>query len=387
MASAAHQRPTPFQSLVSPDTLARAWDHVRRSADASASPAVRAEARRFAAGEARHLAQIAADLAADRFAFGPALGVAKPRPGKRPRPIVIAPIESRVVTRALLDVLAAIPEVSDLAGGAPTSFGGLPGRGVPAAMAAATAAVRGGATFYVRSDIADFYRAIPRDRAVAALAAAAGDERIARLVDRATAVELSNLADLGADADLFPGERRGVAQGNALSTLLANVLLRGFDEALNGRGVTCLRYVDDVLLLGSRASCVKKAFASGARLLGELGLRLYDPAADPAKAAMGHASAGVAWLGCEIAGGAARPSVEARRALIARVDRLLAGVDRGGLSAALSAVDQSLRAFRAGYAFCDCPEVFAAISTRIDQRVMRAFRQSRGRAGPGPVKA
>jgi hypothetical protein len=383
MASAAHQifaPSSPFRRLLAPATLHAAWAHVRASAEASASPAIRAEARRFAEDASRRLADLAADLAADRFTFAPALGVATPRPGKRPRPIVIAPVESRVVTRALLDVLLSLPAVASLCEGAPHSFGGLPGRGVPGAIAAALAALRAGATFHVRTDIADFFRAVPRDRAVAAIARAAGDLRLARLLDRATATEIENLADLGAAAELFPGERRGVAQGNALSTLLGNVVLRGFDEAMNGRGITCLRYVDDLLFVGARPAHVKKAFLRGAALLAELGIVAYDPEQSPEKAAMGPVCAGVSWLGCDLHGGAAIPSAANRRALLARVDRLLAVES---LPAALAGVDRAARAFRGAYAFCDCPHVFAALDAKIDRRVEAAFRRSRARLGPG----
>ena len=391
MASAAHRisEPRPSGSgqglsvhdrVADPETLRAAWAHVRRAAESSAAPAIRAEAQRFAADEARRIDRIANDLADGRFEFAPALGVAKARAGKGPRPIVVAPIASRVVTRALLDVLLDTPAVADLCLGAPTSFGGLPGRGVPGAIEAAIEALRGGATIDARSDVAEFFRAIPRDRAIDAIARASGDAKLANLVERATATELANAADLGDAAVLFPGDRRGVPQGNALSTLLGNVVLRGFDEALNGRGITCLRYVDDFLLLGPRAAHVKKALASAGALLGDLGMRAYDPATDADKAAIGHAAGGIAWLGCEIADGRALPSKASRDALIARVTRVLDDGARGGsLASALSKVDEMVRAFRGAYAFCARDEVFAALDARVDRAVAIAFHRGRAR--------
>lgn len=369
------------------DVLHAAWGHVRRAAEASTSPAIRAEGRRFAQDEANIIDRIAEDLAADRFSFAPALGVAKARPGKGPRPIVVAPLANRVVARALLDVLLETPAIAAICLGAETSFGGLQGRGVPRAIEAATRAVSEGAKFYARSDIAEFFRAIPRDRAIAEIARVTGDARLSSLVDRATRAELANTAELGDAADLFPGERRGVPQGNALSTLLGNVVLQGFDAALNGRGITCLRYVDDFIILGARAAQVKKALASAGALLGDLGMRAYDPVSEPEKAAMGHVAGGIAWLGCEIVDGRARPSAASGDALVKRVARLAGETERGGsLAAALLAIDQSVSAFRGAYAFCDCPEVFAAIDARIDHVVTRAFRKGRVRLAPGPAK-
>src|SRR4051812_48612281 len=113
MASAGIQLtlPSTFDRVTDPATLRAAWAHVRRAASLSPSRLIRAEARRFEEEAADRIARIAADLAADRFTFAAGRGVAVTRPGKRPRPIVIAPLESRVVSRALLDVLESDPRI------------------------------------------------------------------------------------------------------------------------------------------------------------------------------------------------------------------------------------------------------------------------------------
>jgi hypothetical protein len=392
MASAVHQdtSSSPFDRVSDVGTLHAAWEHVRRAAARSTSPAIRDEARRFEGDAERRIGRMAQELREGRFAFAPARGVAKTRPGKRPRPIVVAPVEARVVTRALLDVLLGIPAVAAATLGAPTSFGGLPGRGVEQAVAAAITAVQAGATFYLRSDIAEFFRAIPRQRAIDELGRASGDERFAALLDEATRVELDNLAELGESAALFPDEAIGVAQGGSLSTLFGNVLLRDFDAALNGRGITCLRYVDDFVLLGARPAHVKKAFRGAEQMLAELGLRAYDPEREPGKASMGFAAGGIELLGCEILGGRARPSERSRRALLGKVDRILAATGEGSLAARLGAVDEVVRGFNAAYRFCDCPEVFAALDERLGRRVEQAFRRERcqlaGAPRGGPAK-
>ncbi len=386
MASAANQLPLPlpFDRATHPAALRAAWAHVRRAASLSASRAVRAEARRFEDDADRRLDRIAAELREERFTFGPARGVAVARPGKRPRPIVVAPVESRIAARALLDALQAEPGVSASLLSTPSSYGGLPGRGVEQAIRAAQDAIARGAVFYLRSDIAEFFRAISRPRAIAAVAAAVPDPRVLRLLDQATRTELDNLAELGDRANLFPGEEIGVAQGGCLSTLLGNALLHDFDERMNGRGIACLRYVDDVLLLGPRPAHVKKAFSSASKLLADLGLQAYDPETDPAKAASGHVAGGLTWLGCEIRDGRARPSMRSRRALIARVERILAESERtvGGASSALAAVEEALEGFRGAYGFCASAEVFASLDAQIGRRVERYFRAHRPRLLP-----
>lgn len=379
-----------FDRVTDPATLTGAWAHVRRAAMTSPSRLVRAEARRFEENAPVRIAQIAEELAADRFTFAPARGVAVTRPGKRPRPIVVAPIPSRVVSRALLDVLQGDARVRAAFLATPSSFGGLPGRGVEHAIAAAQAAVAGGAAFYLRSDIAEFFRAIPRTRAIAEIGKVLPDDRLLRLLDEGTRTELLNLADLGDSAALFPGERAGVAQGGSLSTLLGNALLRGFDGTMNGRGIVCLRYVDDLLVLGPRPAHVKKAWKSAERILSSLDLSAYDPERDPEKAAQGHVAGGVEWLGCEIIKGRARPSLKSRRALLARVDAILTESDRtvGGATGAIASVEELLEGFRGAYGFCAAPDLFAALDAQIGRRLERYFRESRPRlTGPGIAKS
>jgi hypothetical protein len=53
--------------------------------------------------------------------------------------------------------------------------------------------------------------------------------------------------------------------------------LRDFDRAMNGRGVTCVRYIDDFLLLGPNQRAIEKAFGQAQKLLMEFGLRAYEP--------------------------------------------------------------------------------------------------------------
>src|SRR5690242_1043282 len=125
MASAANQLPPlplPFERATHPAALRAAWAHVRRAAERSSSRAVRAEARRFEEDADRRLERIAAELREERFTFGPSRGVAVARPGKRPRPIVVAPVEHRIAARALLDVLQTEPGVAGAFLATPSSF-------------------------------------------------------------------------------------------------------------------------------------------------------------------------------------------------------------------------------------------------------------------------
>src|SRR5277367_5189432 len=68
-----------LERVTDPAALRAAWAHVRRAASLSPSRAVRADARRFEEDADRRLARIAAELAEERFDFGPSRGVAVDR--------------------------------------------------------------------------------------------------------------------------------------------------------------------------------------------------------------------------------------------------------------------------------------------------------------------
>ena len=91
------------------------------------------------------------------------------------------------------------------------------------------------------------------------------------LFDRAVSSELSNMAELRGDAQRFPLKTWGVAQGNSLSPLLGNLLLKNFDQEMNSRwpGIRCIRYIDDFILLGPNKHITSKAFHKAQGLLSQ----------------------------------------------------------------------------------------------------------------------
>src|SRR4051794_2661822 len=115
MASAMHEIPLqkPFDRVRSMTALRAAWRHVQGAAGRSISASTRGEAQRFEPHAERHLRRIADQIRAGRFVFAPSRGVVRDRPGKRARPIVVAPIESRIVERAMLDALLDLPSVRE----------------------------------------------------------------------------------------------------------------------------------------------------------------------------------------------------------------------------------------------------------------------------------
>ncbi len=288
--------------------LRQAWAHIRDNGRVSRCAKTRREVAAFEEAYPTHLQRIARQLREERFVFSPAVGVPVERPGKRARPIVVAPIGNRVIQRALLLVLQRQEGLTEYLL-SPGSFGGVRNRAVPHAIGAVLKARERGARFYLRSDIRDFFPGIPRERVLKRIAEnIPPDELFLKLLGEAVDVELSNLEELGERSELFPTHDIGVAQGNCLSVLIGNVLLFEFDRLLNGRGITCIRYIDDFILLGPDRRSVRKAFEVGVSLLQELGLRAYHPDEPGTKAQEGSVTGGFEFLGCRILPGLIMPT-------------------------------------------------------------------------------
>ena len=244
--------------------------------------------------------------------FAPAIGVAKSKgEGKAgKRAIVVAPVADRVVQRAILDVLyahcpsVALKHVLET----PTSVGGVPGRGIGHALALIEKAEDEGAAFAIRSDIRNFFPSFPRAEVLAYLKAQIPDPEFVDLFARAVTVELANRAELGPDAELFPLGDDGVAQGSPLSVLAGNIVLRGFDVQINARGVVCVRYIDDFLVLAPSANAARKALKAGLAILVPLKLQAYAPDDESGKAWAGPISSGFDFLGYRVVRGLNPPS-------------------------------------------------------------------------------
>jgi len=135
---------------------------------------------------------------------------------------------------------------------------------------------------------------------------------------------LANEAALGEDRSIFPTNDEGVAQGSPLSPLFGNVLLYDFDLKLNGRGVICIRFIDDFLLLSMSERKCKNAFVSAKRFLEDMGLDCHDPflaVSDKNKTEYGDARAGGFWfLGYDCQPGLFQPSPKARAGILKSVD-------------------------------------------------------------------
>lgn len=321
--------------------LWRAWQAVQQNALQSRNAATAADAKEFGRDVHTHLRRIAAQLRDGRFLFRPQRGVLISKKGKSSkRPIVVAPIESRIVQRVILDAVHRLPAIDrQLKSG--FNFGGVPGSdyGVPRAIVKTHAAIQD-RPYFIRTDIKSFFMHVPRDRAVQLVLDEITDPDFRRLFVEATNTEIDDAQGFGNDARLFPIHDEGVAQGSCLSPLLCNLLLSDFDNLMNDRGIVTIRYIDDFLVLASTRAKAFRAFDSARQYLRGLGLDVYDPRTpdDAAKSDAGECRAGVPFLGCQVFPDRVRPSRDKTRELKARIRETC-----GGSLSALASPEMAVR--------------------------------------------
>ena len=309
--------------------LMRAWHDVKGRVIHSNDPRTRSDAEQFAADPERNIRQLQKSLRSGKFQFAAQRGILKIKrsaPGearKPPRPIVASPLPNRVVQRAILNTcqsddpkirrrLGKLPEVI----ATPTSVGGLPGRGVPEAMAMIRQTIASGTTWFVRSDLKAFFQHIPKPRVEEFLRANLAGPSFVDWFMKTLATELENEDEVRAWLDLFPLGEEGVPQGSALSALCANIVLQTLDAELNCRGLTTLRYLDDFLILGRSRRAVELGFQRAQAILAELGMECHDPGPGSKKAAKGHVTEGFEFLSFHIDQNDIYPSTAAQTAFL-----------------------------------------------------------------------
>jgi RNA-directed DNA polymerase len=206
-----------FQQATSRYVLNGAWLHVRPRLERSKDDKIRADAAAFSANVQRSISQLQSALRASTFKFEPQKGVLKKRKAEAgnatrdPRPIVVAPAKNRIVQRAILDVCQSQDKTTQKKLGKlvdvikrTTSVGGLPDRGVPEAITLIKQAMAAGATWYVRSDLKNFFQAVPKDKVQDFLKQNVNAARFNSLFMDALNTELSNEDEVRDLMRLFP---------------------------------------------------------------------------------------------------------------------------------------------------------------------------------------
>jgi len=379
---------------------------IQRNGRTSNSENVRLELEAFAKEAPTKLRSLKGQLACGSFKFAPAKGVPIPKldeKGKKTgksRPIVLAPVESRIVQRAILNVLLEVPTLKPFIQ-TPYSFGGIRGErasqkdkvarsdsvsAVPAAIRAVLDEIGNGARFVASADIRSFFTRISKDAVTKIIASAVNDDELTALFRNAIDVELSNMAQLRHKAVDFPIEDIGVAQGNSLSPLLGNIILADFDRLMNEGDCKCIRYIDDFIILAPSKKAASARLRKATDLLATLGMEL-----SPEKSSKGGVSIddGFDFLGINLCPGAVRPGSKAQAKILRSVQsafddslKVMRGIEHGqpferasSLSSTLKRVDGMIDGWGKHYWFCNDRQTFDNLDQKISECIRRYLRE------------
>ncbi len=382
-----------YDRIRNKNSLKKAWAKIYENGKQSPSEETQKLVTEYKQDEEKNLKQLSDKLRKKIFDFGTARGVAGSKKGneagkkksKKLRPIVSASIEARVVQRAILDELSSRKEIKKYFF-VPSSFGAIPNKGVPDAIRATVLAIQGGAKYYIKSDIADFFTKIPRPDVVGQISGLWNDDDFSQLLEKATNIEIDNLAELerkhGAEfKDNFVFDKTGTPQGCCLSPLIGNVLLHEFDEQMNTEDITCLRYLDDFIIMGPTYKAVHGAFYKKAhRLLSKHKLEAYDLETRPDKASQGTVNE-FAFLGIEFRDKLIRPSSASRKKLIMSIGKTLGAVLKDDnkdekalpLVNALYYISNMIRGWGNQYKFCNDTALMGSLDAEISQLMVPYF--------------
>ena len=186
------------------------------------------------------------------------------------------------------------------------------------------------------------------------------------------------MEELGENRKLFPLHEIGVAQGSCLSPLIGNIVLAEFDEALNTNDISCIRYIDDFIILASCEKDLNGCFRKAQRILGKLGMEAYEPQSDSGKCELGPTTNNFAFLGCDIRRGMIRPGRNSYQRLIASIEQQIE-VSKGLMSTpdrlikrkatfieTLGSCSNIIRGWGSQYSFCNDYQLTESLDIKID---------------------
>ncbi|MGB4115325.1 MAG: CRISPR-associated endonuclease Cas1 [Polaromonas sp.] len=231
------------------------------------------------------LQKLCTELTEGSYKCGPLRTARIPKPDGDVRILKIACVRDRVAQAACLQMIEPLFDTKFSS----ASFAYRPGRGAHHAVAMARSAIRSGKQWAVIADIRKCFDSIDHEVLLRLVSDVIGDQDLIALIRHWLTADVIDFSDI------IPTEL-GIAQGEAISPLLANVYLDPMDKAFEQAGMTFVRYADDYVVL-----CNTEAEAQTAlRMMGEFLQDVLRLALKPAKTHHCRVAEGVGFLGFQI---------------------------------------------------------------------------------------
>jgi group II intron reverse transcriptase/maturase len=187
-----------------------------------------------------------------------------PKPDGGTRKLGIPTVIDRMIQQSIAQQIIPIYEPLFADG----SYGYRPGRDAKGAIQKVKEYAEKGYTHAVVLDLSKYFDTINHDILLKLLRQNIKDERVVQMIKRYLK---SGVMENG----VVMATKEGSPQGGNLSPLLANIYLNEFDHEFERRGVPCIRYADDIVVLSKSKRASERLLESSTRYLeGKLKLRV-----------------------------------------------------------------------------------------------------------------
>lgn len=224
-----------MEEILSGENLRRAYRAVKRNRGKPGVDGITVD--EIAAHLRRHWPTIREKLLAGSYQPAAVLGARVHKPNGGIRQLGIPTVQDRVIQQAVQQCLS--PRFEPLFSG--SSFGYRPGRSAHDAVRRAQSYVVEGKRWVVDIDISAFFDEVNHDILMTKVGRYVRDKRVLKLIGRYLR------AGLKQDGQVHK-RSQGTPQGGPLSPLLANLYLDDLDKELERRGLSFVRYADDVAI-------------------------------------------------------------------------------------------------------------------------------------------
>ena len=205
-----------------------------------------------------HQQEITDRIYRGKYTPSPVRRVEIPKPDGGVRKLGIPTVIDRTLQQAITQQLVPIYEPLFADG----SFGYRPGRSAKDAIQKVKEYAEQGYTYAVSLDLSKYFDTLNHEILLNLLRKNVKDERVVQLIKRYLK---SGVMENGVVMET----EEGSPQGGNLSPLLANIYLNEFDQEFLKRGVPCVRYADDIVLLAKSKRASERLLESSTKYLEE----------------------------------------------------------------------------------------------------------------------